>query len=290
MLRLFLLASQCKLLMLMAISKRGFREKTLLAVPHKPSPLHALYKICHRLGYTITSSVTRDANVVIHWEDCTVRSAEPRLEILVRNRRVINYRCRDISKRHVAEVFADVFGYPLQVDPQEHQGLMVRKSNVNALHDGVTIRGPIAEGRREFTYQKLVNNVTEGTLQDIRVPIFGDIIPYCLIKRIPLEHRFTNKEGSATIRELDSVLSGDEIATIKRFCRAIGLDYGELDVLRDFDDGKLYIVDVNNTPYGPLDRHIHVKWYFDRTSWDALERMCRAFRVALVESDSSKTT
>jgi len=29
------------------------------------------------------------------------------------------------------------------------------------------------------------------------------------------------------------------------------LDYGELDVLRDNDNGKIYIVDVSNTPWGP---------------------------------------
>ena len=35
------------------------------------------------------------------------------------------------------------------------------------------------------------------------------------------------------------------------FCRRMGLDYGELDMLRDREDGRLYIVDVNNTPFGP---------------------------------------
>jgi len=38
---------------------------------------------------------------------------------------------------------------------------------------------------------------------------------------------------------------------ISEFCSRIGLDYGELDVLRNKDDGKIYIVDVNYTPWGP---------------------------------------
>ena len=29
------------------------------------------------------------------------------------------------------------------------------------------------------------------------------------------------------------------------------LEYGELDILRDLDNKKIYIVDVNNTPFGP---------------------------------------
>ena len=47
------------------------------------------------------------------------------------------------------------------------------------------------------------------------------------------------------------VISVKEYALIVRFCKEIGLDTGELDVLRDKDTGKIYIVDANNTPGGP---------------------------------------
>jgi hypothetical protein len=36
------------------------------------------------------------------------------------------------------------------------------------------------------------------------------------------------------------------------FCQKLGLDYGELDVLRDRIDRQLYIVDANNTPSSRL--------------------------------------
>jgi hypothetical protein len=36
-----------------------------------------------------------------------------------------------------------------------------------------------------------------------------------------------------------------------RFCAAIALDYGELDVLRDNDSGRIYVVDANRTPIRP---------------------------------------
>jgi hypothetical protein len=32
--------------------------------------------------------------------------------------------------------------------------------------------------------------------------------------------------------------------------RKMGIDYGEFDILRD-KDGRIYVVDVNNTPWGP---------------------------------------
>jgi len=47
------------------------------------------------------------------------------------------------------------------------------------------------------------------------------------------------------------VLASHEVELCRNFCREIGLDYGELDVLRDRKDGQIYIVDANNTPAGP---------------------------------------
>ena len=43
----------------------------------------------------------------------------------------------------------------------------------------------------------------------------------------------------------------DEQAQVIEFAKKMNLDYGEFDVLRDLDDKKIYIVDVNNTPFGP---------------------------------------
>ena len=38
---------------------------------------------------------------------------------------------------------------------------------------------------------------------------------------------------------------------ISLFCTNLGLEFGSLDILRDMDEGKIYIVDANNTPHGP---------------------------------------
>ncbi len=46
-------------------------------------------------------------------------------------------------------------------------------------------------------------------------------------------------------------MSRGECERIQAFCRVIGLDLGELDVLRHATDGRIYIVDVNYMPFGP---------------------------------------
>jgi len=46
-------------------------------------------------------------------------------------------------------------------------------------------------------------------------------------------------------------LSEQECQDIIMYCRRIGLEYGEIDILRSDDDGRIYIIDVNNTPWWP---------------------------------------
>jgi hypothetical protein len=39
--------------------------------------------------------------------------------------------------------------------------------------------------------------------------------------------------------------------TYKNLCARIALHYGELGILRNREGGKIYVVDVNKTPFGP---------------------------------------
>ncbi len=281
--KLFLLIAQCKYLFLLALLRSRSRPRWIVTWPESPSPFSALYKICHRLGLRITTQAQQIDDVVFAWEDTTVRKTDYPQNRLAPGRIILNGACSDIRKRHVARVFGEVFGYTFEVDPQTYQALMVRKSDANAPHDGTIIQGPLRDDRQDVVYQKLIDNVVCGLVEDLRVPIFGDIIPFCLLKRMAIEDRFTNDTGTGIICETADTLSAGEIADILRFCRAMGLDYGELDVLRNNEDGKIYIVDVNNTPFGPLDRHIQVPWYFDSVAWEALERMSRAFQQAFLQ-------
>jgi len=97
----------------------------------------------------------------------------------------------------------------------------------------------------------LVNNVKNGEACDIRLPIFGKTIPFAYLKYRPTELRFSAKFKRVYIVKPDKVITNNEYKKILELCHKMGLDYGELDVLRDSDTQKLFIVDVNNTPAGP---------------------------------------
>jgi|tagenome__1003787_1003787.scaffolds.fasta_scaffold20898294_2 hypothetical protein len=234
------------------IAARGFRLKRVLTLPEKPLPNTTLYKLCHRLGYSFTRDPDRAAELAIWWEDATVRRPCPTLERIAPGRRVLNLRCRDISKRRVDAAHAEVLGYSLAVDPTAHEGPCVRKSDLNALHDGAIIQGPVADPDPGAVYQIVIDNrISDDVVEDLRLFVFGERIPLCFRFHRPLGRRFAPSDFAAYVCEPESVLSADEMGKLLQLCRRMGLDYGELDTLRDAGSGRLYVVDVNSTPFGP---------------------------------------
>lgn len=257
---------------------------TVLAYPHALEPGSVLYKICDELDCRRTNDIGAKADVIIHWEDCSFRQPPALLEERNRRQRVLNLQCKDISKRRVDEVHQAIFGYRLGIDPFRHRGPCVKKSNENATHDGTIVQCPIAERDEACVYQKEVNNrLDDHYIEDIRVPVFGHLIPFCYRKRRPVVSRFSNENTSASLCEVKTVLSSLEVQQILAFCDAMGLDYGELDVLRDRDDDRLYVVDVNNTPWGPPN-------HLDRASAPvALQRLSQAFVSAFLSPNHLDT-
>ncbi len=211
-------------------------------------------------------------NLAIHFRDTTVRDTNSSLHTYSENHEVLNLHSTDISKRHIDEVFGEVFGYAMSVDPETYKGTCVRKSDTNAVHDGA-IR---EEG---YVYQKLVNSYCgNDQVMDMRIHIFRDTIPF-LLKRYKNTNDIFHMTVGAEIAETDELLSKDEQEKILMYCKKLGIDYGELDALRDNDDGNLYIVDANNTPAGPIG-----PIFFNKKKYKVwIERISKAFEVYLVK-------
>lgn len=223
----------------------------VLFYPQAPRPEAVLTAICGRLGYRIMTDPDAPHDLALFWTTRTIRRRNATIDRVARRAPVLNLACRDIGKRHVDRVFRSVFGYGSLVDPRTHVGVCVRKSNLNAQHDGVVVRSPVRRVRATSVYQRVINNVVDGTFaDDLRTPVFGDHIPFVYASRKPLKSRFGSPIDDRVVETAD-VLSKHEIENIRRFCRAMGLDYAELDVLRDVDDGRIVVVDANPTPWPP---------------------------------------
>lgn len=251
---------------------RWTSRRTILCYPHQPpSTAFALRKICLLNGYRITTDPAAAFDIAVNWEDVTWRRPDDRVRDIARRGRCLNAGCADISKRFVQEVFHQVFGYSLAVDPLTHQGLCVEKSDVNFKHDGRVVTCPLKDRHADRVYQRLVNNRHgESAVEEIRVPVFGRSLPFVCLKYRNIDDRFRNYFRSV-LKNTSDVLTAGERDQIRRFCERLKLDYGELDVLRDSDDGRIYIVDANTTPSGPP-RHLSAA-----EEWQTLCLMAETF-------------
>ncbi|MFP4059937.1 MAG: hypothetical protein ACLFUC_05585 [Bacteroidales bacterium] len=233
-------------------------HETVLFYPQYPSKRAVLYKLLGILNYNRTNNPGQDYNLVVNWEDTTFRNQYSLLDDIAADKGVVNYNCKDISKKHVDEVFNQVFGYRTRVDPRTYKGKCLQKNDLNALHDGIEITAPIKNPRKDCIYQIIINNkYDENLVEDIRVPVIGSSLPFGYLKYKPMTGRYGsfltshdfNKDTE--IVKINDVFKSDEIEMIKQFVIQFGLEYGELDILRNRDDGKIYIIDANNTPTGP---------------------------------------
>lgn len=186
----------------------------------------------------------------LFWGGPTVRDADHEQARV--DPRAINGAMLDSSKDHLGSAFARIFGYGLAVDPTRHTGPCVAKSNVNAAHDGRILICPTERREPSVSYQRLIDNtVDQERVLDIRVPVIGNELPFAYLKYRPAAVRFSNINTQVSIARIDDVLSRREQELIKALCSAIALDVGELDVLRDRADGRIYVVDANRMPFGP---------------------------------------
>lgn len=227
------------------------RLPVVVTYPDYPSKRTTIQAIAKYLGYRLTNKPLPDSNLVIFFDDQTrKRELDPAVASCAPI--VWNARCTDISKQHVERIHFEVFGYGTFVDPLTFEGIAVQKSDSNAMHDGAYITCPIEQPRQECIYQRVLDNKTEnGMALDYRVPYINGEIPFAYCKYKDWSVRFTNDVAQSKIVETPEIFSAEEYAIICAFAKKMQVEFCEFDVIRDRTDGRIYIIDVNTTPYGP---------------------------------------
>jgi len=227
------------------------QAKTILFYPEYPHKRTIIYKILKHLKYNITINPRHYFDLAFYWDDTTFRKEQPVFKKF-NPEKIMNINCTDISKEKISKIFEEIFNYSLNVDPEIYYGECVKKNNLNAKHDGVIVKCPVQNPEEGFVYQKVLNNkINDNLVMDIRTPVLKGEIPFIYLKLKKIKDRFSNDLYKSEIAGSNEYLTQEEIKRISEFCSRIGLDYGELDILRNKDDGKIYIVDVNYTPWGP---------------------------------------
>jgi hypothetical protein len=232
--------------------RNRFKSKSILVYPHYPSRGSTIYKLGKKLSYNITNKPKNSVEIAVYWEYLTSRTEYHYLEEQSKILRIVNLYSRDISKIFIDRIHQNVFGYSTVIDPITYEGKIVKKSDINAKHDGEILRAPISSKENGYIYQLLIDNTyAENQVMDIRVPVVNGLLDFVYIKYRNISERFLNTTNKTIVMQTNSIFDKNEIELLNKYCAELRLDYGELDVLRDNNSKRIYVVDVNNTPQGP---------------------------------------
>ncbi len=226
----------------------------VLVHPEFPYWEHTFSKTMAMAGVKLTRRVRGRWDVAVHFEDETEMTLDAALAGIVAQRPVVNGRCLDITKSRVNRVFGETFGYDIGVDPTTYDGIAVAKAEKNAQHDGREVQCPRPR-EPGVSYQRLVDTRTDDGehVSVIRVPVIGGVVPTVYYKLRPVATHLTDADVSSVEHDPLDWFSQEEVDLIVAFAAGMNIDMGELDVLRDNADGRIYIVDANCNPWGPPD-------------------------------------
>lgn len=226
------------------------------------------YFMLRKAGVEMNNKLNGKYDVGIYWDPrMDINKQTPKLKQNGKKIKLINLFLVDTAKGFVAESFEQHFKYGYKVDPTTFQGYCISKHNGNGTKSCFFLKCPIEANEifKDHSYQQIIDYTDKkdpNTLYELRIPIVGGIIPCVLFKTRNRGLRFTSKNRSIQIVNPLKYLTEDECNKIITYCRYIGLELGEIDVLRSHEDGRIYIIDVNNTSWWPpnklgdIDRNI----------------------------------
>ena len=215
------------------------------------------YFMLRKAGVEMSNKLNGKYDVGIYWDPrMDINKQTPKLKQNGKKIKLINLFLVDTAKGFVAESFETHFGYGYKVDPTTFNGYCISKHNGNGTKSCFFLKCPIEANDifKDHSYQQIIDYTDKkdpNTLYELRIPIVGGIIPCVLFKTRNRGLRFTSKNRSIQIVNPLKYLTEQECQKIITYCRYIGLEMGEIDVLRSHEDGQIYIIDVNNTSWWP---------------------------------------
>jgi len=235
------------------------------------------YFMLRKAGADFVNKFDRNADIGWFWDSqIKLDKKTDKMFDFTKQMRFLNFFLKDTSKDFVAKSMEEHFGYTFKINPNTFNGYCIAKHNGNGTKSCFFLKCPINadEVFHDHCYQKIINYSSKSdssTLYELRIPIFKNIIPFAFFKKRNKGLRFTSKNKLMEIVPATAHLSEQECQDIIMYCKKIGLEYGEIDILRSDEDGKIYIIDVNNTPWWPpnklgdIDRNISLNMM-----WNAL--------------------
>lgn len=255
--------------------------KTICFYPQTPGRSSKLLKYANRLGLEIAGpeSLSR-ASALMFWKYHAYHDPEDPVllegieKAASRAIPIYNLGAVDVRKATIDRYQIKHLGPSALVDSErlfEGRGVAVEKGDGQCTKDGRIVTLPIGSAEAGKVYMKLIDTrrpapprldiaQTIGPLPrvDIRIPIFDGRIPFVIRKWKDSVFKRGTWIGEL-LEDWSKELSADEAMQTVRLMKDIGIDYAEIDALRD-SSGELYIIDINPTPgtmggiWQPIDR------------------------------------
>jgi len=210
---------------------------------------HSLSKTaiyCQKLGFILTNNIKDNWDIIIHWDYRDKNEVTKKL--IESGKLIINRYCIDITKTKVEQVFKSIFLYSSFFELEK--GYCIEKGEKQSAHNGRIIEFP-KERKNNYIYQKIIDTrINKITIKDIILPIFFGEFPYGWFNYRSIQNSFgaSNILGYYELFDTYKYFTKIEIEKIRQFCKIIGLDTGEINIIRSVYDNKIYIIDVNNLP------------------------------------------
>src|SRR4051812_2093166 len=214
--------------------------------PMRLEPTAALAHVLRRLNMRI-AAFGAPARATVAWHTGTWLSD---IDFRRLPNDALNRDCTDISKTTVDRVWAEICGYSISVDPLWTTGPLVAKPDQNGVRAGRVVEGPLKERRPGFVYQELIDSREQGRIWSMRVALMRGEIVNAYLKWRPDGQWFRGHEVTVPA-PVEQLFAENERAQMLEFATRIGMEYGELDVLRDRASTRMYVVDANRTPVRP---------------------------------------
>jgi len=208
----------------------------------------------------------------IFWSYTRCRIEPP--ELTLKDSRVINRGCWDISKKKVNDIFNDI-----SIDPRKHKGIAVEKREWQGGHQWHGLVKCPAEPRPGYVYQRYINHKEGRYYVRYRIFLMGGVITH-VNKRYETTEFVTGTEKVENIHP-DKFFTPAEKQDLLNKCHIFGVDFGELDIL--IDNGRKIVIDVNNMvggrhpgilarsiPYKEIDESF-IKYLYDNCGHTGME-------------------
>lgn len=230
---------------------------TALFYPRGLSSSSLIAQVLQQLDIKVTTNINDEADFGFHWNSRNENEVSP--ELILKGIPIFNAGCLNVKKDYIDKLFTEIFEYSSLIDPETYSGLCVKKGTEQATHSGKIITCPCKRELRERErngvkhydlYQRLINNEEpNGLLKEYRLTYcFGklSLLVRYKIKENRFHPFFPDKQKIVYEPIVGCHIKNKDVANILKFCRHYSIDFADLDVLRDRDNGKIYIIDVNN--------------------------------------------